>query len=115
MDSINDDLVGFFNSAPQDRLLAAVHSLVQEWQAKHGDTTLSVDMSQRGNPLQLSFVGKFHKSPKKTKVIEPKDIFAIVESSLHSHIFVALNTVWRQIRGAGSLILAHPYRILLLR
>ena len=101
LDNINDDLVGFFNSVPQDRLLSAVHSLVQEWQSKHGDYTLSVDMSQRGNPLQLSFVGKFHKAPKKTKVIQPHDILSIVQSSLHCHIFIALNMVWHQIRGAG--------------
>ena len=87
---------------PQDRLLDAVHSLIHHWQDQHADTVLSVDMSQRGNALQLSYVGKFHKAPKKTRVIAPSDIFNIVRSSLRSHIFVALNTVWHQIRGAGK-------------
>ena len=99
--NINDDLVGFFNSVPQDRLLDAINSLIQEWKSKHGEVTLSVDMSQRGNPLQLSYVGKFHKAPRKTKVIQPHDILTIVQSSLQSHIFQAMNVIWHQIRGAG--------------
>ena len=99
--NINDDLVGFFNSVPQDRLLDAINSLIQEWKSKHGEVALSVDMSQRGNPLQLSYVGKFHKAPRKTKVIQPSDIMTIVQSSLQSHIFQAMNVIWHQIRGAG--------------
>ena len=99
--NINDDLVGFFNSVPQDRVLDAINSLIQEWKSKHGEVTLSVDMSQRGNPLQLSYVGKFHKAPRKTKVIQPQDILTIVQSSLQSHIFQAMNVIWHQIRGAG--------------
>ena len=99
--NINDDLVGFFNSVPQDRLLDAINSLIQEWKSKHGEVALSVDMSQRCNPLQLSYVGKFHKAPRKTKVIQPSDIMTIVQSSLQSHIFQAMNVIWHQIRGAG--------------
>ena len=99
--NINDDLVGFFNSVPQDRLLDAINSFIQEWKSKHGEVALSVDMSQRGNPLQLSYVGKFHKAPRKTKVIQPSDIMTIVQSSLQSHIFQAMNVIWHQIRGAG--------------
>ena len=98
---INDDLVGFFNSVPQDRLLDAINSLITEWQDRHDQVTLSVDMSQRGNPLQLSYVGKFHKAPRKTRVIQPTDILTIVQSSLQSHIFQAVNVIWHQIRGAG--------------
>ena len=101
MDNINDDLVGFFNSVPQDRLLDAINSLITEWQNQHDQVTLSVDMSQRGNPLQLSYVGKFHKAPRKTRVIHPSDIVTIVQSSLQSHIFQAVNVIWHQIRGAG--------------
>ena len=101
LDNINDDLVGFFNSVPQDRLLDAINSLITEWQHRHDQVTLSVDMSQRGNPLQLSYVGKFQKAPRKTRVIQPSDIVTIVQSSLQSHIFQAVNVIWHQIRGAG--------------
>ena len=94
LDNINDDLVGFFNSVPQDRLLDAINSLITEWQNQHDQVTLSVDMSQRGNPLQLSYVGKFHKAPRKTRVIHPSDIVTIVQSSLQSHIFQAVNVIW---------------------
>ena len=101
LQAVNDDLVGFFNSVPQHRLLDAVNSLILEWKHRHPDNVLSVDMSQRGNPLQLSYVGKFHKAPKKTKVISPDDIFTIVQGSLSCHIFQAVNVIWQQIRGAG--------------
>ena len=49
----------------------------------------------------MSYVGKFHKAPRKTKVIHPSDILQIVRAFLRSHIFQALNVIWRQIRGAG--------------
>ena len=100
-DNINDDLVGFFNSVPQDRPLDAINSLITQWQDQHDQVTLSVDMSQRGNPLQLSYVGKIHKAPRKTRVIQPSDILTIVQSSLQSHIFQAVHVIWHQIRGAG--------------
>ena len=58
-------------------------------------------MSQRGNPIQLSYVGKIHGAPKKTKVLHPNDIFPIVQASLSRHIFRAVNVIWQQIRGAG--------------
>ena len=99
--AVNDDLVDFFNSVPQHRLLDAVQSLIVEWNHRHPDTVLSVDMSQRGNPVQLSYVGKIHGAPKKTKVIHPQDIFPIVQASLSCHIFQAFNVIWQQIRRAG--------------
>ena len=99
--AVNDALVGFFNSVPQDRLLDAVNSLILEWKHRHPDTVLSVDMSQRGNPIQVSYVGKIHGAPKKTRVIHPDDIFPIVQGSLSCHIFQAVNVIWQQIRGAG--------------
>ena len=101
LSNVNDDLVGFFNSVPQDRLLDAINTLILAWQERHADVVLSVDMSQRGNPVQLSYVGKFHKAPRKTKVIHPSDILQIVRASLRSHVFQALNVIWHQIRGAG--------------
>lgn len=75
--AVNDALVGFFNSVPQDRLLDAVNSLILEWKHRHPDTVLSVDMSQRENPIQVSYVGKIHGAPKKTSVIHPDDIFLL--------------------------------------
>ena len=34
-------------------------------------------------------------------MIQPSDIMTIVQSSLQSHIFQAMNVIWHQIRGAG--------------
>ena len=32
---VNDDLVGFFNSVPQTRLLDAIHQLLDQWMLAH--------------------------------------------------------------------------------
>ena len=55
----NDDLIGFFNSVPQHRLLDAVRSLICAWRQKHGDVALSVDMSLRGPAVHTTHVGHF--------------------------------------------------------
>ena len=44
LSNVNDDLVGFFNSVPQDRLLDAINTLILAWQERHADVVLSVDM-----------------------------------------------------------------------
>ncbi len=83
-----------FKSVPEERLLA-IQSLVLHWEEKHSDVVLSVDLSQKGNPVQLSFVGKYQRTP--PRAIAPKDIFPIVKASLHCHIFEAVNTIWHQV------------------
>ena len=39
----NDDLVGFFNSIPQERLIAMVEALLREFQTKHPAAFVMVD------------------------------------------------------------------------
>jgi len=57
---LNDDLVGFFNSVPQDRLLNAVRALIVAWKDRHpGDLSISVDLSATGDPIQSMFVGTY--------------------------------------------------------
>ena len=56
----NGDLVGFFNSVPQHRLIDAVHSLIQHWQTQHTTHTLTVDTKATGNPYRLSHIGRHH-------------------------------------------------------
>ena len=68
---------------------------------KHADVVLSVDMSQKRNPVQFSYVGKVHKSYSENSSDFPQDIFPIVKASLHCHIFEAVNVIWHQVRGAG--------------
>ena len=106
---VNDDLVGFFNSVPQTRLLDAVHQLLDQWMLaheKHFDNdrnlvTISVDLSARGDPVQPTFSGTMKRTAFQTRYLYVSDIFEIVQSSLDSHIFSALGCFWRQIRGAG--------------
>lgn len=98
---VNDDLVGFFNSVPQTRLLDAVHSLIHEWQHRHGEISITVDLSQKGAALQSTFSGSFRSPGFRHKSVSSNDIFSIVKASLQTHFFTAIGTVWRQIRGAG--------------
>lgn len=100
-DVINDDLIGFFNSIPQHRLLDAVHSLVAAWKQHHGDTVLSVDVSRKGPAMYTTYVGQFRKAHSPGRSVLPDHIFEIVAASLKSNIFLALNQVWKQFRGAG--------------
>ena len=100
-DVINDDLIGFFNSIPQHRLLDAVHSLVAAWKQHHGDTVLSVDVSLKGPAMYTTYVGQFRKAHSPGRSVLPDNIFEIVAASLKSNIFLALNQVWKQFRGAG--------------
>ena len=97
---INDDLVGFFNSIPQERLLDAVHSLVLAWKEAHGDIQLSVDMSRPGPIQHTTFVGQFRKRGC-FRTIVPDDLIHIVAASLRSHIFTVGNLIFKQFRGAG--------------
>ena len=100
-DVINDDSIGFFNSIPQHRLLDAVHSLVAAWKQHHGDTVLSVDVSLKGPAMYTTYVGQFRKAHSPGRSVLPDHIFEIVAASLKSNIFLALNQVWKQFRGAG--------------
>ena len=43
----NDDLVGFFNSIPQERLIAMVEALLREFQTKHPAPSVMVDAPLR--------------------------------------------------------------------
>ena len=57
---LNDDLVSFFNSVPQDRLLNAVQALIVAWKDRHpGDLSISVDLSATGDPIQSTFAGTY--------------------------------------------------------
>ena len=93
----NDDLVGFFNSVPQHRLIDAVHS-VQEWQTQQSTHTLTVDTKATGNPFHHSHIGRHHiRHPTQ----RTSDITTIVTFALNTCIFRACNNTYKRIRGAG--------------
>ena len=94
---VNDDLVGFFNSVPQERLLDAVNQLVDAWIDEHlfhfsdpESVSVTVDISAKGDPTQSTFSGSYRKAAYNFKKIYVRDIFPVVRSSLSSHIFSAL-------------------------
>eukprot|EP00438_Fugacium_kawagutii_P032670 Skav216066 [mRNA] locus=scaffold2261:170570:172063:- [translate_table: standard] len=100
--AINDDLVGFFNSVPQDRLLDAVSSLIAAWEHHHGSgLSISVDLSRTGDPVQSTYAGQIRRTGFSVKALRVQDLLTIVRSSLQSHLFSALGIIWRQFRGAG--------------
>ena len=99
--AINDDLVGFFNSVPQSRLLDAIQQLTTEWVNQHGETQVSVNMALKGPVVHTSFVGQCKKTSSNIKTVRVQDILTIVQASLSTHVFKAVNQIWVQHRGAG--------------
>ena len=97
----NDDLVGFFNSVPQHRLIDAVHSLVLHWQQQQSTHTLTVDVQATGNPFYHSHIGRHHRKHPTQRTIQTSDIATIVAFALDTCIFRACNNTYKQIRGAG--------------
>ena len=59
----NDDLVGFFNSVPQHRLIDAVHSMIQQRQTQQSTHTLTVDAKATGNLLAGTTQNIPHNAP----------------------------------------------------
>ena len=99
---LNDDLVGFFNSVPQNRLLEGVDALTNAWKERHpGDLSISVDLTATGDRIQSTFAGRYKRSAYNIKSIKVDDLYIIVKASLSSHYFSALGNIWRQVRGAG--------------
>ena len=81
--AVNDDLVGFFNSVPQDRLVDAVQSLANRWQHTFDTPTITVDAHTTGDPIQLAHIGRHHRT------LDTSDITTIVALALDSCIFKA--------------------------
>ena len=89
----NDDLVGFFNSVPQHRLIDAVHSMIQQWQTQQSTHTLTVDTKATGNPFHHSHVGRHHSKHPTQRALHTSDITTIVTFALNTCIFRACKTV----------------------
>ena len=99
--AVNDDLVGFFNSVPQDRLIQAVQSLVNRWQHTFSTPTITVDTHTTGDPIQLAHIGRHHRKHPTQRTLYADDITTIVALALDSRIFKACNSFFLQVRGAG--------------
>ena len=97
----NDDLVGFFNSVPQHRLIDAVHSMIQQWQSQQSTHPVTVDTKATGNPFHHSHVGRHYTKHPTQRTLHTSDITTIVTFALNTCIFQACNNTYKQIRGAG--------------
>lgn len=82
---INDDLIGFFNSVPQERLVQAVSDVVQQWRQTHVGDAISVDIQQQGHVVATTFAGSYKKQAAHIKTIRIDDIFPIVQKPLLDH------------------------------
>ena len=99
--AVNDDLVGFFNSVPQDRLIQAAQSLVSRWQHTFDTPTLAVDTHITGDPIQLAHIGRHHRKHPTQRTLHTSDITTVVALALDSCVFKACNLYFLQVRGAG--------------
>ena len=63
---LNDDLVGFFNSVPQDRLLAwcssGIDGSMERPSPRRSLNSSIADLSATGDPIQSTFAGTYRKS-----------------------------------------------------
>ena len=100
--AINDDLVGFFNSVPQQRLVDAVISLCSRWRTQHSTTTLTIDVQSTGNPIQHSHIGRHYIHHPQQRTIDTQHTPLIVQHALQSCVFKACNSYYKQIQGAGA-------------
>ena len=98
--AVNDDLVGFFNSVPQNRLIDAVQSLVNRWQHTFDTPTITVDTHTTGDPIQLAHIGRRHRKHPTQRTLDTSDIVTIVSLALDSCVFKACNLYFLQVRGA---------------
>ena len=99
--AVNDDLVGFFNSVPQDRLIDAVQSLVTKWHLTFNTPTITVDIQATGDPLQLAHIGQHYRRHPTQRTIHANDITTIAALALDACVFRACTTYFNQVQGAG--------------
>lgn len=102
--TLNDDLIGFFNSVPQQKLLQAVQILVRDWHTMYGTTTIQVEVNKHNFHQQNITAGRPNKNnfdASKTHTSHIFDLPDIVKLSFDSCIFQTLGQIFQQHRGTG--------------
>ena len=102
--TLNDDLIGFFNSVPQHKLLKAVEILVGDWHSMYGATTIQVEVNKTNFHQQNITAGKPNRNNfdvSKTHTIHIFDLPDIVKLSFDCCIFQTLGQIFQQHRGTG--------------
>ena len=99
----NDDLIGFYTSVPQERILKAIRHLLSTYLAVHPPTKnkimFTVDLLQTQSNQRV-FRRKTRKHAKHTYNIDFEDIQELVQMSLSLSYFVSMGVVYSQIRGS---------------
>ena len=109
---LNDDLVGFFTSIPQEDITAAVNYCLQLYVTKfppqQGNTTnmsFTVDDTHHAQDVGAqfrTFRGKWWTAKSTVrKTIRLQDIIPIVQLSIKSNVFTCIGRFWQQIRGTA--------------
>ena len=95
----NDDLVGFFNRIPQERLLAMVEAMLREFQSKHPAPCVMVDVhgSIKTSAVHLGFSKQSSHANFKRLWLE--HLVPLVQLSFECGRFTAVGNTYRQIRG----------------
>ena len=103
LNMINDDLVGFFNSVPHQKLQHSLHILIHQWRHKYNQDTITVDTTRALGSFHSIHTGSFRPSKRTPnhKVIHIAHIPDIVHLSFQFSIFQALGQTWQQIQGTG--------------
>ena len=103
LNMINDDLVGFFNSVPHEKLQHNLHILIHQWRQKHNQDTITVDTTRALGSFHSIHTGSFRPSKRTPnhKVLHIQHIPDIVHLSFQFSVFQALGQTWQQIQGTG--------------
>ena len=104
----NDDLVGFFNSVPQSRIILAVEQLLEEFSVKFPSPLpkerqcFTVYLGKVQSESARVFQGFTTRTKQvNARVIYLSDIPGLVQLSFDLGIFQALNLLWTQICGTS--------------
>ena len=95
----NDDLVGFFNSIPQERLIAMVEALLREFQRKHPAPSVVVGVHGSTKTFAVHLGFSKQSSHANFKQFWLEHLVAPVQLSFQCGRFTAVGNTYRQIRG----------------
>ena len=104
---VNDDLVGFFNAIPQDRIIKAVSDLLRDYFEKLGRSpedapkalTVNVNLPSAESRVFQGRVRPLENFQNHCIFIE--DILDVVRLSFSTGVFTAMNKCFKQIRGSS--------------
>ena len=96
----NDDLVGFFNSAPREMIISALQLLIRDYQNETGVHVFTVDLRKSTASAQRALPNKPRGGRSKClHTLDVSDLVAIVQLSFRTGVFVANHKCFQQVRG----------------